>query len=95
MDNLGQAFVAGFEDKNTSISRTTTFSRKLSEFFKLHINYILRNPEFHLGKDAPQQRNALIVYSGGDDVFLIGAWDDVIGFAVDLQIVCRDIHRTR
>ena len=85
VDNLGQAFVAGFEDKNTSISRTTTFSRKLSEFFKLHINYILRNPEFHLGKDAPQQRNALIVYSGGDDVFLIGAWDDVIGFAVDLQ----------
>ena len=38
-----------------------------------------------MGKDAPQRRNALIVYSGGDDVFLIGAWDDVIGFAIDLQ----------
>ena len=85
VDNLGQAFVAGFDDKNTSISRTATFSRKLSEFFKLHINYILQNPQFSFGNDAPQQRNALIVYSGGDDVFLIGAWDDVIGFAIDLQ----------
>lgn len=85
VDNLGQAFVAGFEGKNTSLSRTTTFSRKLSEFFKFHINYILQNPEFSFGKDAPQRRNALIVYSGGDDVFLIGAWDDVIGFAIDLQ----------
>ncbi len=143
VDNLGQAFVAGFEEKNTSLSRTTTFSRKLSEFFKLHINHILRNPEFFIGKapasgqnavrgentlcrntvcgenaacgeytagsrsckdagtsadknssaggnssagsNSSTGRNALIVYSGGDDVFLIGSWDDVIGFAVDLR----------
>lgn len=85
VDNLGQAFVSGFEDKYTSISRTTTFSRKLSMFFKLHINSILMNPAFSLDEDTPDQRNALIVYSGGDDVFLIGAWDDVIGFAIDLN----------
>ena len=85
VDNLGQAFVAGFAEQNNSVSRTTTFSRKLSEFFKLHINYILQNPEFNLGKEAVKQRDALIVYSGGDDVFLIGAWDDVVGFAIDLQ----------
>ena len=85
MDNLGQAFVAGFAEQNNSVSRTTTFSRKMSEFFKLHINYTLQNPEFHLGKEVVKQRDALIVYSGGADVFLIGARDDVVGFAIDLQ----------
>ena len=31
------------------------------------------------------KRNATIVYSGGDDVFIVGAWDDVIGLAIDLS----------
>lgn len=85
VDNLGQAFVGGFDDRHLSISRTTTFSRKLSAFFKLHINNILNNPRFFIGENIHTKRNALIVYSGGDDVFLIGAWDDVIGFAIDLH----------
>ena len=25
------------------------------------------------------------MYSGGDDLFLVGAWDDLMGFAVDLK----------
>lgn len=27
------------------------------------------------------------MYSGGDDLFLVGAWDDLMGFAVDLKRV--------
>lgn len=27
----------------------------------------------------------MIVYSGGDDIFIVGAWDEIIGFAVDLH----------
>ena len=30
-----------------------------------------------------------MVYSGGDDLFVIGAWDDVLEFAVDVQRVFR------
>ena len=30
-----------------------------------------------------------VVYSGGDDLFVIGAWDDVLEFAVDVQRVFR------
>ncbi len=85
VDNLGQAFVSGFDGKNNSITRTAVFSRKLSEFFKLHINNILSNAQFQLYSDKKEKkRNAVIVYAGGDDVFVIGGWDDIIGFAVDL-----------
>ena len=89
VDNLGHAFVHGFERNDVgkryvTLSRTATLSRQLSLFFKKHINHILANGVYTLDKPN-QKRNAVIVYSGGDDVFIIGAWNDVIGFAVDLK----------
>lgn len=91
IDNLGQAFVSGFESekhgqKYVTLSRTATFSRKLALFFKLHVNTILENGSYSLRvEDEGGPRTATIVYSGGDDVFIIGAWDDIIGFAIDLN----------
>ena len=93
VDNLGQAFVSGFEnsksknsDQYVTLSRTATFSRKLSMFFKLHINEMLANGEFTMSSSKEAgKRNALIVYSGGDDLFVIGSWDDIIEFSVDLS----------
>ncbi len=32
-----------------------------------------------------RKRNATIIYSGGDDVFIVGAWNDIIEFSVDLK----------
>lgn len=95
VDNLGQAFVRGFESEKTgskyvTLSRTATFSRKLSMFFKYHINQILEESNYAITLEGNEQRNALIVYSGGDDVFIIGAWDDVIGFAIDLYDNLRE-----
>ena len=90
VDDLGQAFVSGFEsernqDDYVTLSRTASFSRKLSEFFKLHINYLLEHGEYRIGKNQDiRPRNATIVYSGGDDIFIVGSWDDIIGFTVDL-----------
>lgn len=75
VDNLGKAFVSGFEREDQSeeeqyryatLSRTATFSRQMSMFFKYQINGLLDG------------KNVAIVYSGGDDIFLVGAWDDVI-----------------
>lgn len=91
IDNLGQAFVRGFDNEKTdnryvTLSRTAAFSRKMSIFFKLQINSLLSHGEFYLdGTEERGKRNAVIIYSGGDDVFVVGAWDDIIGFAVDLQ----------
>lgn len=40
---------------------------------------------FFLTERDEKSRKALIVYSGGDDVFVVGAWNDVLEFAVDLH----------
>ena len=37
------------------------------------------------GKKEGGPRNATIVYSGGDDLFIVGAWNEVIELAVDLR----------
>ncbi len=90
IDNLGKAFVQGFENETdkdfyVTISRTATFSRKLSLFFKRHINAILAKGEYFLTDFSDNERKATIVYSGGDDLFVVGNWEDIIGFAVDLN----------
>lgn len=90
VDNLGHAFVAGFRneenhDRYVTISRTATLSRQLSLYFKLFINRILSEPEYTLNGQPKEKRNAAIVYSGGDDLFIVGAWDDVIELAVDIR----------
>lgn len=89
VDNLGQTFIKGFESsKNlSSLSRTATLSRMLSIFFKSNINYILENGKYSILEKTQGKikRKCNIIYSGGDDVFLIGNWADVIGFAVDLS----------
>lgn len=84
IDNLGQAFVGGFDDNHVNILRTSEFSSKLSLFFKHDINAIMRDPKF-MSENHGRGRNAVIIYSGGDDVFAVGSWNDIIGFAVDLN----------
>ena len=86
VDNLGQAFVSGFSGKYATLSRTAALSRQLSIFFKYYIHSILQNGEFCInGVNAAKERQATIVYSGGDDVFIVGAWNDIIELSVDLR----------
>lgn len=93
VDNLGQAFVGGFADKYNTLSRTATFSRQLSLFFRYYINSILENGNYEIKdkhddsepKSSSKKRNATIVYSGGDDLFIVGAWNDVVEMSVDIQ----------
>ena len=83
VDNLGHAFISGFEQENekdpvkrmhyVTLSRTSAFSRQMSLFFKCYINGILDS--LHVS----------IVYAGGDDVFLVGAWNDVLEAAQRIQ----------
>lgn len=83
VDNLGHAFISGFEQENqpdpvkrmhyVTLSRTAAFSRQMSLFFKCYINDIL------------QGLQVTIVYAGGDDVFLVGAWNAVLEAAQRIQ----------
>lgn len=84
VDNLGTAFVSGFDDRYLSLSRTASFSRQLSLFFKGYINRILNNGASAVFSE-PGSRNAAIVYSGGDDLFLVGSWNEVIDAFIDIR----------
>ncbi len=74
VDNLGSVFIRGFSDKRKTFSRYTALSRSLDYFFKGYIN-TLRN------KNENFKNHIFIVYSGGDDLFVVGKWDVVIEFA--------------
>lgn len=83
VDDLGQSFVSGYECAAESdpvkrqhfvtLSRTAAFSRQMSLFFKGYINPILSGEFEHC-----RALQVAVVYSGGDDVFLVGAWTDVL-----------------
>lgn len=90
VDNLGRTFVSGFESETygnryVTLSRTATLSRQLSLFFRHHINIILQQPRYSLDGKGKKERKAAVVYSGGDDLFLAGAWDDILELAVDIR----------
>lgn len=90
VDNLGQAFVSGFENpendnRYVTLSRTATLSRQLSLFFKLHLNRILMQGGYSIDEKPKHPRNVSICYSGGDDLFIVGAWNEVVELAVDIR----------
>lgn len=80
VDNLGSVFAHGLPDDKASISRTATLSRALSYFFKHEINGILEKRGYRVQ----------IIYSGGDDLFLVGNWNDVIHAARDVRAALND-----
>ena len=80
VDNLGTAFSSGLPAEKASISRTATLSRALSYFFKKKINDILRKNEYKLQ----------IIYSGGDDLFIVGNWSDVLYAAIDIRKALKE-----
>lgn len=83
--------------KFVTLSKSVVLSRYLSDFFKRQINLILEKKEninknelFNrycdvINPNNDKSRNIVVVYSGGDDVFAIGTWNDIIEFSVDLR----------
>lgn len=94
VDGLGRNFVSGYERPGrataaetqhyVTISRTAAFSRQMSLFFKCYINDVLS------GKYGGKRPLAVtIVYSGGDDVFLVGAWNDTLEACLRIRAALR------
>ena len=91
-DRIGEGLARHEKDVYKSLSRTAGFSRQLSLFFKYHINSLLACKDDGVGycslgngTDRNAGRNVIVVYSGGDDIFLVGSWDDVIEAAIDIR----------
>jgi CRISPR-associated protein Csm1 len=78
VDNLGKIFAFGLKRDDQSldsISRMSTLSRMLDHFFSGCVNALLKD----------NYPTCYTVYSGGDDLVIIGPWDQVVGLAAELQ----------
>lgn len=69
VDNLGQIFQTGIQPERATLSRYAALSRSFDYFFSGYLNTIWQ-------EIAPQK--SFIVYSGGDDLFIVGSWDATI-----------------
>lgn len=78
VDNLGKIFSKGLE-KNRSISRISTLSSMFSLFFAGGMEKICENYE-----------NIYVIYSGGDDVFIVGQWDIIPTVAKNIYACFKD-----
>lgn len=67
VDGLGKRFIDGFD----SIRSYQQFSNRLVEFFGADLKKMQQAYRDYLN----------IIYSGGDDLFIVGRWDKVIDFA--------------
>lgn len=97
--NLIGALRMDVDDMGNLFSSIGTFpelsakSRMLNIFFKVYLNEICRGElgqgieptdivrKIYKGKG----RNVSVIYSGGDDLFILGAWDESAELAFDIQ----------
>ncbi|NMC99931.1 MAG: type III-A CRISPR-associated protein Cas10/Csm1, partial [Bacteroidales bacterium] len=77
VDNLGKIFAEGFKENLRTFSRLTSLSRNLDLFFKGYLNTIWNKEDY--------KKDTYILYSGGDDLFVLGRWDKVIDFAYEVK----------
>lgn len=79
VDNLGTLFIRGLDESRRTFSRLSSLSRQLDWFFKGYINTIL-------AKLKEQFDDSLyVIYSGGDDLFVIGDWQATLAFAKKIK----------
>ena len=97
VDNLGKIFSDDLEEFN--LENLALLSRLLNLFFKVYLNRICAGdlgkksdgnkiePTDITQKNYPQNkgRNVSIIYSGGDDLFIAGAWDEISELSFDIQ----------
>jgi len=84
-----------------TFSRYADLSRALSMFFKVGVNKIVSanvngvedaKDTYRLwNKDTSEKGHIHIIYSGGDDVFLVGPWDELIEVAIDIRSRLKDL----
>ncbi|RMG26900.1 MAG: hypothetical protein D6732_20910, partial [Methanobacteriota archaeon] len=76
VDNLGSIFSE--LGNEASLVRYAALSRALDWFFKGYLNTIREESEGF-------KNRTIIIYSGGDDLFIIGRWLEVFDFAVAIR----------
>ncbi len=75
VDNLGNIFINGLPEKQRTFASYATLSFQLDLFFSGYLNTIREKYKDWIN----------ILYSGGDDVFAIGRWKEIIEFSADIR----------
>ena len=77
VDNLGRVFAQGLGERY-SLSRVATLSHLLTLFFEGYVPHLM-------GQIDPEGQHLYLIYSGGDDMLLIGSWDRVLEAALRIR----------
>lgn len=72
VDNLGHIFQQGIPPERSTLSRMSALSRSFDYFFSGYLNTIWQEED---------PKRSFIIYSGGDDLFIVGSWDVTIRMA--------------
>ncbi len=75
VDRLGEVFAFGLKGRTNSVSRIATMSRMLDLFFSGYVEKL----------QAERYPHIYTVYTGGDDLMMIGPWDNVVDFAREME----------
>ncbi len=71
VDNLGKLFSQWLPARN--MLTTSALSSSLEQFFSGHLNRIVRE-NGTVSREGEERLAAYIIYAGGDDLFIVGAW---------------------
>ena len=81
VDNLGQIFQTGFEERAT-LSRMAALSFAVSLYFDGWVSRVVGNVNRLV---APDDARIYTIYSGGDDLFFVGSWDAMLELALRIR----------
>jgi len=78
VDSLGAVMLLGLRERNErekkfTVSRFARLSRELTHFFSSQINTLAKEHKIYL------------VYSGGDDLFAVGSWINLLNFVQEVR----------
>ena len=89
IDNLGLVFSSSLGEQ-MSFSRYADLSYQLHYFFSAYYAWFVRTHNYSQnGKSIPYSDVIYTVFSGGDDLCILGAWDAVLHFASDFEAELR------
>lgn len=81
VDYLGLIFSRGLED-NITFARLSDLSERLNLYFKYYLPKLLeRENQETITRISRKRYDINLVYSGGDDLFIVGTWDSALDAA--------------
>ncbi|KAF2955969.1 type III-A CRISPR-associated protein Cas10/Csm1 [Marinitoga sp. 38H-ov] len=91
VDNLGSIFSTYIEEP--TLQKVSTLSKMLNRFFSSYVPTICAGkvPKkyekriFYVNENNSPERNVMIIYAGGDDLFYVGAWNEVFESALEIK----------